>query len=353
MKLSPQTYKILQAGVTAAIIATLGLLALDTYGSPATSVKILSVPADVLIIPLLLLQILLRFVWSIRVDSRVHTVLKLCTAVLAPLTFALSLFWNNSYENAVFELTKLHPQGLMFLLLVAGTSSFIQCSDTWWKKHWKNVLLLLPFIVFGILYTVSLWHFNIFKEIVKEDRVIEYSQFWILAIGGIWNLVAAWHFSKQKQWLWAAFYLVGAVGFLAIAGDEISWGQRLIGLESSEELKAVNRQGETTFHNLYAVEWIVIYAYVALSAFGAFAHTIVKNTRPLKKYAHWFPAPLLIGFFLFPLLYFVQQLRVQWGIWHSWSEAAELALYAGLVFWPILIHGITPVKKHIPWVKQS
>ena len=38
------------------------------------------------------------------------------------------------------------------------------------------------------------------------------------------------------------------------AGEEISWGQRIFGLESSDFFKENNAQGETNFHNLVVGE---------------------------------------------------------------------------------------------------
>ncbi|MGR3762469.1 hypothetical protein ACUXV3_20405 (plasmid) [Roseobacteraceae bacterium NS-SX3] len=42
-----------------------------------------------------------------------------------------------------------------------------------------------------------------------------------------------------------------AVLFAVMCGEEISWGQRYLGLETPEALAAVNVQAETNFHNLF------------------------------------------------------------------------------------------------------
>lgn len=49
---------------------------------------------------------------------------------------------------------------------------------------------------------------------------------------------------------WNLFLLVLALAFFFGAGEEISWGQRLIGWETPPSIAALNAQGETTIHNL-------------------------------------------------------------------------------------------------------
>lgn len=178
---------------------------------------------------------------------------------------------------------------------------------------------------------------NFFKELVKEDHLVENLQFWVLALGSLSLLPALLSHWRKNHWLRTAITLAAIIGFAAVAGDEIAWGQRLLGLEVSETVKEVNRQEELTFHNLYAVEWLVIYAYTALSFFGTLGGVLIRSIKSLRKYEFLAPLQHLIGYFVLPLIYFVQQLRVEWGIWHSWSEVAELSLYAGLVLLMVIM----------------
>ncbi len=49
-------------------------------------------------------------------------------------------------------------------------------------------------------------------------------------------------------------YLGLALLLFVAAGEEISWGQRLIGLETPESVRRINAQGEINLHNLYGDE---------------------------------------------------------------------------------------------------
>lgn len=319
------------------LLLVFGLLALDSVGSPETSVKLMGFRAYVLIVPVLLLQMYAHRFWNVRLLNVLQHALLSAWVLLAPLTAGLTWYWIHSHENAVFELTRLHPQGLTILLLYAFLAWLINQRHTWWKQHWQLMVLVAPLLGYALLYMVSVWPFNIFKEVVKEDRVIEWLQFAVLFSGSIYSAVASWKQYAQRQWLLMLLYIGASIVFVAIAGDEISWGQRLIGIESPPELQEINRQGETTFHNLYAVEWFVIYGYVMLSFAGLASHWIARAVPPLQRIQFLTASPLLAGFFLVPFIFFVQQLRVQWGIWHSWSEVAELYLYTGLVLWVVLL----------------
>lgn len=50
--------------------------------------------------------------------------------------------------------------------------------------------------------------------------------------------------------------------FIVVGGEEISWGQRLLGFGTPKELEAVNVQGEFTLHNIYSIS---LFTYPALA----------------------------------------------------------------------------------------
>lgn len=56
--------------------------------------------------------------------------------------------------------------------------------------------------------------------------------------------------TADQHLLVASFYLACAVAFFLVAGEEISWGQRVLGIKTPEALAALNYQHETNVHNL-------------------------------------------------------------------------------------------------------
>jgi hypothetical protein len=55
---------------------------------------------------------------------------------------------------------------------------------------------------------------------------------------------------RVENWWFLAVTLTLGVLLLLAAGEEISWGQRILGLKSSEYFLKNNAQGETNLHNL-------------------------------------------------------------------------------------------------------
>jgi hypothetical protein len=77
----------------------------------------------------------------------------------------------------------------------------------------------------------------------REDGVFE----WVTVV---FFLVAAALFFFAWRESGNAFYLLLALAFFVGAGEEISWGQRLIGFGTPQALATVNAQQEFNLHNL-------------------------------------------------------------------------------------------------------
>jgi hypothetical protein len=86
---------------------------------------------------------------------------------------------------------------------------------------------------------------------IREDGFVEWLTFGEVLMASIFSFVMAHAFSlsepgsaAKKVWIFIGFlFLFGAM-------EEISWGQRLLGIESPEWFLKHNAQGETNIHNL-------------------------------------------------------------------------------------------------------
>jgi hypothetical protein len=88
-----------------------------------------------------------------------------------------------------------------------------------------------------------------------EDSLVEYLTFAFLFATAILFIVLFfrtqsgnhfWFIHTKRNFIYLGLALV----FLFGAGEEISWGQRILGFETPEELRAINEQEEFTVHNL-------------------------------------------------------------------------------------------------------
>jgi hypothetical protein len=108
-------------------------------------------------------------------------------------------------------------------------------------------LVLLMLITGIIMYYTDLQTFLWYTE---EDHLVE----WLTVLGlllGFGVCISRFFrlIKKRSWWFLIVTLLLGVMLFFA-AGEEISWGQRIFGIASSEYFKEHNAQGETNLHNL-------------------------------------------------------------------------------------------------------
>lgn len=110
----------------------------------------------------------------------------------------------------------------------------------------------------------------LFTSVTAEDSLIEWLQFGFIALSA-W---AAWRIGRtlllsQERGLGFLYTGIGLAAVF-IAGEEISWGQRLIGWSTPVEWAAINEQGETTIHNVGVVRRFFLLILFIASMYGAF-----------------------------------------------------------------------------------
>jgi len=113
---------------------------------------------------------------------------------------------------------------------------------------------------FAASYALVLTDESVVDPYVEEDGVVETVGAAALFAASCFFAFAAIRSRKRKQRLSKQLALaLLAVAFFVGAGEEISWGQRLLGVEPPADVREANRQGELNIHNLRLVEdWISI-----------------------------------------------------------------------------------------------
>lgn len=90
--------------------------------------------------------------------------------------------------------------------------------------------------------------------LVKEDSLVEWAGAIGLLVGSVLFLLAFLRVRRNRPadmapvGVWSL--LVVAVALFFFFGEEISWGQRILGFATPETIGGVNAQDETTFHNV-------------------------------------------------------------------------------------------------------
>ena len=121
---------------------------------------------------------------------------------------------------------------------------------------------------------------RLYRLIVREDALLEWAQVLAYLV-----VVATAATAAPRLWRHGDHVAVcgvvglGLVSLLSI-GEELSWGQRLIGF-TTPEIASQNRQGELTVHNDARIEPSTHLALLVTGLYGALAPPVVRRRTPL------------------------------------------------------------------------
>lgn len=115
---------------------------------------------------------------------------------------------------------------------------------------------------------------HFYDLLTMEDGPIEWGQFFFYALAclGAFGL-ALKRFRAGHYWQGLLFVGLG-LGLFFISGEEIAWGQRLFGLQTPEELKEINHQGEITVHNIRSVQYTLSFVMFLGGIYGLSAYFV-------------------------------------------------------------------------------
>lgn len=161
--------------------------------------------------------------------------------------------------------------------------------------------VVLGATVFVTLSTI-LWMVDAqtYQRLGVEDGVIEWVQTLLILGTSVSLQLAAIRWKRSGQTLLFVLAQLGAVAFFVFGGEEISWGQRIFGFESTGVFATVNEQAETNLHNFLSIESDVFLASGSLFLFGILpllwfrAGLVERLEGPrLTQLRPFFPAPWL------------------------------------------------------------
>lgn len=122
------------------------------------------------------------------------------------------------------------------------------------KITWITIVDVLMYVIIFAFVIVAMikgkQSYEAFKEIVKEDGLAEYLTAFFLLMGAIIFMFKLPKAISEKSGKRIFFSVMVILMFIFGAGEEISWGQRLFGIETGEYFMENNYQKETNLHNL-------------------------------------------------------------------------------------------------------
>lgn len=106
-------------------------------------------------------------------------------------------------------------------------------------------------VIFAIGVYYGLTDEKFFNTVItREDGLVEYSTALFLFLIAVLCAFRLFTRGKGKSLTWKIGVLAFTLLFVFGAGEEISWGQRIFGIESGEYFLENNAQQETNLHNL-------------------------------------------------------------------------------------------------------
>jgi hypothetical protein len=146
---------------------------------------------------------------------------------------------------------------------------------------------------------------RLYMFLIREDGVVEWATAVVYIVAAGFAVGLALQFRRHREWLYVLLYSVLGAGMFLIAMEEISWGQRQLGIETPPSIAEINYKGELNFHNISAFP--LHEAFIAVGLYGAFSRLIatpILSKRFPKLVDLVTPPYVLFLFFFIPFLYY-------------------------------------------------
>ena len=203
-------------------------------------------------------------------------------------------------------------------------------SEAWW---WLGIPVLVSMFVLGSVWIAPEWYL---RYVLPEGYgVLEVSHFFIPLFGlFIAGSLLFKPFVRARPFV-LSVALIGALGCLFIAGEEMSWGQHFFHWTTPEYWAKLNQQQETNLHNAYPVfeqtpRVLLEVGIVVGALLVPLAAVFYPWLRACRVSLFLPPAalvPIALGAMIFKLVDWLQQGAHIPTILHRPSETIETYLY--------------------------
>ena len=181
------------------------------------------------------------------------------------------------------------------LVSAGGADGFLQQN----LSTFGYLCVCLNAIFFGyILVTEPIIRHSIFFDLTKEDSYVENLTAILFFLAGFLLVIVA---TTERRIFPRCIYILGCVAFMFVAGEEISWGQRIFGFDTPENLMNINLQNEFTIHNIKIEKYYLVSVLGRIYQYGTFVFCIITFVAFScnKKTIFGIPLPsipLMLGF---------------------------------------------------------
>jgi hypothetical protein len=220
---------------------------------------------------------------------------------------------------------------------------FEEDAAAWRMRVGTAVAIAVAPVALSVGVAAAHFYHPLYRFLTAEDSVLEWSQFFSIAAAAVVFGAIAWRLARRRDWRWAVLFAAGALAAVMIAGEEISWGQRVFGLATPDILEGVNTQGESNLHNVSGVlkalnfGWMVGAGLFTLLPLIALLPQAAERVRAWRTSYRIIPPLALVPAFAIPFAYRFARFVRSGGTSGSFAEVVELSLYAGILVFALLV----------------
>ncbi len=186
-----------------------------------------------------------------------------------------------SMEQVKMYMYRLAPFALWSALLCGQVLLALNLLEYATTKKYLLAVQVLSIIIWPVLLAIF-WGVNkidpyYYVTLTKEDNFVEWATVFFFLLTGVLSFFRA--FRCRNRFIW--FYLIFGLACFLFALEEISWGQRIFGLESANFFVENSDQQEINVHNVIN-EWFSI----RTKHVAAFVLFIYGAVLPLAELNH-------------------------------------------------------------------
>ncbi len=324
------------------------VLFVDSVGSTTTVQKFVGLSSHS--IALLLFLVLLNF----RIQFRTRMwdiIIKINAFVVFPVLFltsvTLAIIDAVTYPNFVFSQTSLQYTQIYSIAIFSGAVALLQMPTAWLINHYKRIIFYGAPVALLLAIIANIFPFDQFLHWSQEDEIIEQFQNAVLFLSLILCFRLSMFFRKKKDRTSNIFFVFIFIGLFVLFAEEVSWGQRIIGIETPEVFMEKNIQHEVSIHNLYLFDRHIDIAYLLVSFLGSIGWAAKKRSKFIRRHvvSYIIPMKFCTSYFIIPLLFYTfNAIDLRFG---HFDEFMELLIYAGLMFTFITTYVLVTKRKGI------
>lgn len=195
------------------------------------------------------------------------------------------------------------------------------------NKKTGLIILISPFflvVILMVLFIVPSTR-NLAFWLLKENNPVELATFIIFFTGGIFGIYNLFTSQIGLNNFSKSFYLIFCICLIIIAMEEIAWGQWFFNFETPKFLGEINRQGETTLHNLEGIQGNTeIFRFIY--GLGGIIGCFLKDSFFIKKIK---PSGILLPWFVIIIVHSILDfisdfINIQENVNYAFSKSSEL-----------------------------